>query len=223
MQKNIEMFLKGVFLFKDLKPQTLSKILEEINVDVKDFEAHQTIYSPEEYKQMLGFVLRGSCVVEKLNARGPVPLNIISKGDSFGIMAVLSDKEEFPTRIVAKNSATVVFISKEDVLDLIKRYPTVMFNLIRFLTEKIVFLNQKVATFSADSVQCKLASFILNEYKKTSSLSFAFNCKRTSDAINVGRASLYRAIGTLCEEKIIEFENKTITIIDLEGLERILK
>ena len=103
---------------------------------------------------------------------------------------------------------------------MIESSSAVAMNVIRFLAGKIDFLNQKIATFSSDTVEDKLANFLLNEHKKHGSNEFLLNCKRTAEAISAGRASLYRAIASLTDAGIIKLENKKIIILDPQGLER---
>ena len=135
-------------------------------------------------------------------------------------MAVLTDEEEFPTLILATKATKILFIDKNDAVQVIRKYPTVANNVIDFLAKKIAFLNGKVATFSADSVEDKLVKFLLTESKRLGTDSFPINCKRSAEAINSGRASLYRALTSLSEAGLIKFENKSVYIIDREGLER---
>ena len=93
-------------------------------------------------------------------------------------------------------------------------------NVIKFMSKKIRFLNEKVATFSSPTVEEKLCNYILAEYKKYGEREICFNCKKTADATSSGRASIYRAIGSLAERGIIKFESKKIFILDPYGLER---
>ena len=84
-------------------------------------------------------------------------------------------------------------------------------------------MNKKIATYSSDSVVQKFSNFLLNESSKQNCLTLSLNISKIATALNVGRASLYRAIDSLSEGKIIKLENKKIIISDLEGLERISK
>jgi hypothetical protein len=87
----------------------------------------------------------------------------------------------------------------------------------------VCFLNRKIATYSAGNVESKLAAFILNEYNENRSDTITFNAKRTSEEINAGRASVYRALASLEASGLIIFTNKLIKITDKIGLERITK
>jgi len=221
MKFNLIDFLSEVFLFRSLSRETLNEIISEISPQIKEFSHKEAIYSPNDYEKKVGFIANGECVVEQLKNDGKtVPLNLLRVSDSFGIMAVLSDEPEFPTRVSAVKDTTVVFITKEKLLSVLERYPAVSVNLIYFLTEKISFLNKKISTFTSDTVEDKLSKFVLEEYRRLNSSEIPFNCQRAAKSISAGRASLYRAISSLCDSGVIRFENKKIYILDPKGLER---
>ena len=89
------------------------------------------------------------------------------------------------------------------------------------MSGRIEFLNKKIATFSADTVEEKLATHILNVYRASSEDHIVLNFSQTAKVLNAGRASIYRAAEALAEMSLIKLENKKIYITDLEGLERI--
>lgn len=221
MRKNIYNFLANVFLFRNLPPETVEEAVKTINTEIKTFLPKECIYTPEDYEHKLCFIISGECAVERVRCDGgSIPLNLLRSGQSFGIMTILSIDEEFPTRVIAKKRSDILFISKEDALSLIRRYPEIAMNVIGFLANKITFLNQKIATFSSGNVEEKLANFILAEKKRQKSDVISFNCKKSAEAISAGRASLYRAISSLAEDGIIKLDDKKIYILDQEGLER---
>ena len=220
-QKNLEILL-DTFIFSSILRKDALNILSEINYEVKSFSHGDSIYSPSHYEKKIGFVLSGECVINKLKSDGSlVPLNTIKPGDSFGILAVLSCKDEYPTQIVASRNSEILFIPQNDFLSILKKHSEVAMNVISFLSEKISFLNSKISTFASDNIEQKLASYIISEYKKNSKTEFPFNCKKTAESLNVGRASLYRAINSLSKAGYINLINKKIYILDLNSLERI--
>ena len=219
----IEQIKKG-FLFKDIASSEIDKMLSKIDISHMAFERGSVIYSPKNAALQIGFVVKGTCEVKRLHSDGSaVPLNILTPPASFGIISVLNEGEDFPTHIIAKTRCEVAFISKEDLHVLIRTSNSVALNVCRFLAGRVAFLNDKVTTFSGTSCEKKLASELLQTTKKKNCLEFLFNRKRTAEAISCGRASLYRALDTLKTDGIIDYANKKIYIIDLEGLERIAK
>ena len=216
-------FLKNTFLFNGMEETDISSLLACISPEEITYQKGDVIFSPDGFERKLGFVLRGECVVGRHTGGSFVPLNTLKKGNSFGILTVFSAYDEFPTLIKAKNSCTVLFFSADSTRELVEKNPIVSMNVIEFLAKKISFLNQKVAAFSGGSVEEKLAGYILELKRKENSLSFDFNKKKSAEALNCGRASLYRAISSLEDAGFVSFDNKKIIINDPEGLERILK
>ncbi len=220
-QKNADFLLK-TFLFSSIKRETALIILSELNFEVKSFSHGESIYEPHQYEKKIGFLMNGECIINKLKSDGTlVPLNTVKEGESFGILAVLSAENEYPTQIVSSRNSKILFITKEDFLSILKKQPEIAMNVISFLTKKISFLNRKISTFASDNVEQKLASYIVSECIKKQKNEFPFNCKRTAESINVGRASIYRAINSLTDAGLICLKNKKIYILDLDGLERI--
>ena len=108
-------------------------------------------------------------------------------------------------------------------MDFVNNYSQISSNIIKFLANRISFLNKKIATFSGSRVEDRLAAYLLNEVEKRAALEFPFNCNKTAEEINAGRASVYRAIASLEEAELITMSEKIIYIKDREGLERIVK
>ena len=216
-------FFGHTFLFKGVKNEALKSLLSKIKIEEINYLKGDVIYSPTDFKQRLGFVYCGECSVGRQTSTTVIPLNVAKTHDSFGILTCFSQHDEFPTVITAKTNATVLFISADDLQLLLKQSPFVSLNVIDFLTKKISFLNEKIAAFSGGTIEEKLASYILSLKKKTGSLEFEFNKKKSSESLNCGRASLYRAIDSLRAAGLITLEDKKIIINDLEGLERITK
>ena len=219
----IEFFSK-TFIFKEIPDNEIGDLLKLINPEAKHFEPGEIIYSPNSFENKIGFVFEGECQIEKIKEnKANLPLNKILKYDSFGIIAAFACEDSYPSQITAKKTTTIIFITKSDVLTLIKESHRVSLNLILFMSDRIAFLNKKITTFSSDTVEQKFSNFLINEAAKRNCLALSLNISKIATTLNVGRASLYRAIDSLLESKIIKLENKKIIISDLEGLERISK
>lgn len=220
---NYSHFLKNTFLFDKIDEEDIDTILRSVTVEERSYLRGDLIFSPDDFEHKLGFVAEGECLVGRQSGGAFIPLNTLGKGQSFGILAVFSARDEFPTTVRAKGACTVLFFSAKAVHNLVRKSPAVSMNVIEFLARKISFLNDKIASFSGGSVEEKLAGYILELKRKYNSLSFDFNKKKSAEALNCGRASLYRAIAALEEAGYISSDSKKIIIHDPDGLERILK
>ena len=216
-------FFAQTFLFRDIEQKSIEKILKGVKIERTEYQRGECIYTPDEFSKKVGFVYRGECAVGRQTGNAQIPLNVAKKHDSFGLVTVFSERDEFPTVVTAKTASTVLSIYADDLRRLMSENPQISQNIICFLTKKIHFLNDKIAAFSGGSVEEKLAGYIWGLKRKHNSLEFPFNKKKSSEALNCGRASLYRAIDSLQDAGYITVEEKKIIINDPIGLERILK
>ena len=217
-------FLSESFMFLNLSYEEIDRLVDENDFEVDFIDRGITISTKESFEERLYFVIDGECEVLRYRSDGTaIPLNSLKRGDSFGVLGVFTDLSEYPTDVQAKRNTKLVSISKNAVLALVASYPGIAMNVIRFLGNRVAFLNEKITTFSADNVGQKFAKFIVSESKKRNEDSFEINLKRTAEAINSGRASLYRALEDLTEKELIKVENKKIYILDPKGLERYTK
>ena len=216
--------LQDLFLFRDITAEEFDNMAKDITFNIKNFAKDELIYQPDNYQRSLGFILKGGCRVNKKRHDGTlVHLNTLGCGDSFGVITLFSDEVDYPTYIYATKQTEVLFISKEDAVTLITNNRAISVNFIKFLTDRIHFLNRKVSTFSSGSTEQKLANYLLTRQRETGLCQFQFNKKLASETLGIGRASLYRALEALASGNFISVDNKKIYIIDLNGLERITK
>lgn len=217
-------FLKKTFLFSKIDDETAVGIYEILSPKETSFSRSEIIYSPNSYSSNIGFILEGECSVCRLRSNGSsIPLNSLKPYDSFGVTAVFSTEDTFPTVIYAKKATKVVFLTQKRVLNAINAYPQFAINIIKFLTGRVEFLNKKIATLTSCGCEEKLASLLYAEYTKRKSDLFPLNCKAAAESLGIGRASLYRGIKALSDEGYISYVDNKIFIKDPEGLEGITK
>lgn len=215
----LETVLKHSFLFSKIDEKTISALTKTHPPEIRTFKRGEMVYSSED-EPRVGFVLSGRCEIRLEKQEGAkTVINTLSVSDSFGILSIYS-QDEFPTRIYAEVNCEIAFFDELQIHQFVNSSSQISANLIKFMANRISFLNRKIATFSGTRVQDRLAAYLLNEAESHSSLSFPFNCQKTSAEINAGRASVYRAIESFCEAGIISFDNKTITINQKHLLER---
>ena len=215
-------FLRCTFLFRGVNNDEISKILEENPPKIISYKRGDKIYSSIDEK-LVGFIVSGSCEIRRLKSDGSkTVLNCLGQNGSFGIMSVFSS-EEFPTQIFDLKNSEILYFTDSQIKDIVNNNLQISQNLINFLVNRISFLNKKIATFSGTRVEERRAAFLLCQAHEHCSDSFHLNHQKTSEEINAGRASVYRALASLEDAGLISVNQKIISIKDHEGLERITK
>lgn len=209
-------FIGTLFPFIGTGAESLDRIISSLRYTEEEFKRGELVFCGES-SPAVGFIVEGECEVRQTKHDGsPVSLNRLIKGQSFGILSVFG-KTDFPTEIYAKRNSTVMFICAEGFISLIHAYPEVSYRVISFLAGKVSFLNRKIRTMSGTRVEDRLASFLLSEYERHGEV-IPFNCKKTAETINSGRSSVYRALDSLSSLGLISYDNKSVKILDYEGL-----
>ena len=215
-------FLEKTFLFRGVGDGELERLLKQHPPKTVSYKRGDRVYSSTD-ERLVGFIVSGECEIRRIKADGSkVVLNVLGDRGSFGILSVFS-KEEFPTQIFALRKSEILYFSDEQIKTFVNDNLQIATNLIDFLAGRINFLNKKIATFSGTRVEDRLSAFLLCQAAEHDCLAFPFNCQKTAEEINAGRASVYRALASLEENGLITIDNKKIYINDPEGLERIAK
>ena len=221
MKKSVLTLLSQCPIFKNISEDDLNTIVENF-AEFSVCEKHEVIFSENNYTRSLVIIIKGSASVTKQSGNSKILMNVLKKGDIFGMATLFFEEENYLTQITALEKVTMIVFSKENVKKFFALYPVVSENYITILSEKIHFLNKKISTYTKSETIQKVASFILqyvNEDKTVSDLPYSIT--NIADALNVGRASVYRAFDTLENDAVIKREGKKIIILDLSALENI--
>ena len=144
-------------------------------------------------------------------------LRTFSPGAVFGISDWYNEEQPFFSRIEAHTQVRLLLIKPSAVRRLLDESPAFREQYIRFLTDRIRFLNQKIGYLTAGSAEYKLSHYLLSlGERETVTLPIAMS--GLAEMLDLGRASLYRAFDTLAEDGFISKQGKTITLHDREGM-----
>ena len=210
--------LKKHELFEKTELSALEALINAEDTEIMNFKQGDEIFSPKNEEKKLGFILDGEASVYSADGNRSVLLRSLSEGDSFGVSNLFDTQGGFVSLIVAKKASNVIFFSPTAISSLLERSGEFRMSYIRFLSEKICFLNRKISCFTAGSPERRLAVF-LGTQSNEESYSLSLNANSLSEMLNVGRASLYRAFDKLTADGFIIRNGKIITVFNRNALE----
>ena len=219
--------LKKNSLLGSLSEAETEGLVNKFAENVREFKQGDAIYSPGKYHKALGLVLTGTIVVTRKGDPG-VQLNTLTEGAVFGVAALFGEQteqtrggsQEFATEIRARTAASVWFIPGEAVRELVRTNPDFAENYIRFLSEKVRFLNKRIADFTAAGTERKLAGYLASCPAGEDNI-IKPNRSALARSLDIGRASLYRVLDGLEAKGLIRRSEKGIEIIDRDGLRKL--
>lgn len=209
-------------LFRGSPPSVLTRILAVSDCTAAEYEKNEVVYDKTNFYRSLGIVLEGRLRVTKENAdKRPIVMSTLQRGAMFGAAALFNSEPEYATRITAIERSRVLFLPQRLVKRMIEREPDIAENYIRYLSERILFLNRKIYFLTAGTAEQRLAGFLLDNLAVGEFSEIPMTMHRLADALNMSRASLYRAFDELTASGAVSKQGKLVCINNAELLKNL--
>lgn len=209
-------------LFRGSPPSVLTRILAVSDCTAAEYEKNEVVYDKTSFSRSLGIVLEGRLRVTKENAdKRPIVMSTLQKGAMFGAAALFNDAPEFATKITAIEHSRVLFLPQRLIKRMIEREPFIAENYIRYLSERILFLNRKIYFLTAGTAEQRLAGFLSDNLAEGEYSEMPMPMHRLADALNMSRASLYRAFDELTVSGAVSKQGKLVCINNAELLKNL--
>lgn len=209
-------------LFRGSPPSVLTRILAVSDCTAAEYEKNDVVYDKTSFSRSLGIVLEGRLRVTKENAdKRPIVMSTLQRGALFGAAALFNSEPEYATKITAIEHSRVLFLPQRLIKRMIEREPDIAENYIRYLSERILFLNRKIYFLTAGTAEQRLAGFLLDNLAVGEYSEMPMPMHRLADALNMSRASLYRAFDELTESGAVSKQGKLVCINNAELLKNL--
>lgn len=209
-------------LFRGSPPSVLTRILAVSDCIAAEYEKNEVVYDKTNFSRSLGIVLEGRLRVTKENAdKRPIVMSTLQRGAMFGAAALFNSEPEYATKITAIERSRVLFLPQRLIKRMIEREPDIAENYIRYLSERILFLNRKIYFLTAGTAEQRLAGFLLDNLAVGEFSEMPMPMHRLADALNMSRASLYRAFDELTASGAVSKQGKLVCINNAELLKNL--
>ena len=168
-------------------------------------------------------ILEGSAAIYSEGGNKRALLRVASPPDPIGIAGLYSGLE-ISTVCEAENDGCVCcFFGLSGFEEIMSSSggSVVRQNVLGFLSRRVAFLNSRIACLTGGSAIRRLAAFILANSDASGVFRPDITMKSLSSALDVGRASLYRALDRLTATGAITYKDNIISISDYSALEKI--
>jgi len=213
-------------LFSQLTPQERQTIARQLRSRTREYDEGQVVAFEGDECNSLGIVVRGSIHIQRIYESGKLlTIETFHAGDSFGEALVFSGEGRYPATLTTKEASTVLYLDREDIIRLCEQYPRFLQTFLRTLSDRILLLNRKIKSLSYQSVRQKVANFILEEQRRQQADVLVLGIARheLADSLGIPRPSLSRELIAMKEDGWIDYDRKTIRVLDRPALEQSLK
>lgn len=197
-------------IFRGLEFDEITLFLDRIGAYCDKIPAGEEIPTEKDGKTRMGIILSGT--VKILSPTDHAVLNRLESGSVFGV-SCLYGEESAKTLLLAKKATSVLFFGGKDA-ELLWEDPRLRKNLISFLTDRIRFLNEKIASFTAHDSEEKLLSFLKQNTDEAGKVQLPASFAELARTLHLGRASLYRAMEKLEARGVLIRNGKFLKLCD---------
>ncbi len=202
----------ALFLLQGLTEEEKVRCWQAAECEECTYQKGQVVYDASSARPALALVLSGQLRV----LHGRVVMNDLHPGDVFGAAALFGSGEQYPSTVVAATACRVLLIPQEAVSTWMAAVPRVAENYVRFLSDRIRFLNRRLSTLTAGQTEGKLWRYLLAHADASGAVHLPGGMTELAECLDMGRSSLYRCLDNLSAGGKIRREGKTIVIINQE-------
>lgn len=208
-------------LFSSVSQDSLKKVLNSDTSYFAEYKSGQLIFSCETSDNAIGFIVTGSAKVVKKG--GSLMITRLFQNDIFGFQTLFTGRAYEMNEIYAACDTLVFYITKSAVVALTQLEKNFQLDFIRMLSKEVYFLNKKLCSLTGASAESRLADFLLAGFGDYKTFTLDIPMSQLAFSLNMGRASLYRALDSLIEGGIVEKEGKLLRLINREKLLSLIK
>ena len=211
--------LASVPLFKGLNTPELEG-LAMILTD-QSFKRGQHIFSEGDNGVGFYVVISGKVKIYKLSAEGKEQiLHIFGPGEPFAEVAVFAGAN-FPANALAIEASRIFFFPRSSFITLIKDNPALAMNMMAELSLRLKKFAHMIESLSLKEVPGRLANHILllaDEQNNASQITLGLAKSHLASLLGTIPETLSRILTKMSNQKLIESQGSTITILDYDAL-----
>ena len=205
-------YLKSAALFEGLAEDEIRELLGRSNYTIETYRSGDLLMRKDSEEHVLGIVIKGTAAVKRIQGNGQMHMSHLSQGDMFGAASLFCEKSEYVVDIRCTTDVRAILIGETQLTAWMQDDSRILYNYLRYLTGRIRFLSQRLDALTETSVPLRILTYLEGTAKDGSCC--VKSCQELAETLCLSRATLYRALDTLCEEGKILRKGKQIILLE---------
>ena len=199
--------IKSAPLFKGLSTEAIEKFIYNKKFVIKKFNKGDFILEQNSIYKSLYFLCDGSILTYMANGEGKqVDIESLKSPIMVAPAFLFATNNRIPVSVEAETDCSFLLISKAQLSSFMNSEPLAMNNFIRAISNRSIFLSNKLRNFALESLKKRLIKFLIENENDLPSQQIIAN------RIGVARPSLSRVLSELVNEGSIVMEKRKIVI-----------
>jgi CRP/FNR family transcriptional regulator len=192
----------------------ISSLFEQI-----EFKNNETIFLEGDPSEKFYILAEGNVKILKHTMMGKdIILELMSKGDVFGGVAVL-DKKPYPASAQAMESTKAIRISRQNLLKIMEEYPILKLEIVRYFSDKLRDAHEMLKNIATERVEKRIAALLLKLSEKVGvddsgyrKIDFPLTRQEIAEMVGTTVETCIRTISKLQKKGMVRSSNGRISI-----------
>jgi CRP-like cAMP-binding protein len=206
-------------LLSTLPPEEIRKLLENGQFRIVCYKKDSIIHFDGEICLKLEVILSGKIVIERIDESGnTLTISDFYSDDILGGNLIFSSNPRYPMTVISKLPSVILEINKELLFSLFSTNPLFLSTFLEFISDHASILSDKIKHYINRTIRESIVNYLKYEQKKQKACKIILPTSKKSlaEKIGVQRTSLSRELQKMKNENLIDFDSKTITILNLD-------
>lgn len=185
-----------------------------------DFAADEIIYDFASARQIIGIVVKGSAVIERIDEKGVrTILEHLEGGSVFGEMLMFENTAGDSITVRAEKTCHVWFMNADQITkrceNACDHHTRVVENMFHLVAEKATALSARVEVLSRRSIREKLMGYFTMQCARSADSSFElpFSLSALADYISADRSAMMRELKKMREESLVAVDGRKVKLL----------
>lgn len=189
--------------------------------EIKRYRKKEVIYNEGDYPKRLFFIVEGKVKVYKTNELGKEYIvEILKEGDFLGYHSLIKDENYFDSAAAMEDSL-ISYIPKEDFFLLLHGSRDFSAHFIKMLADNVLDKEERLLSLAYNSIRKRVAETLVELHEKEGKSQFSILRDDLAGLVGTAKESVIRTLTDFKQEKLIDIQNGTITILNVNKLARI--
>ncbi len=220
MKKYIDLIKKS-YLFHNFSDEAIEELLNNNLCNIAKYKKNSIIHLQGDECKYCDIILSGNVSIQDIDSNGNVlTINEFEVGDVFGENLLFSNFNSYPMTIISKTDTEVLHLKKELIVSFCQSNIDFLNIFLKSISSKTVILKDKVKRLSMKSIRSSIVDFLIyqNHHQNSKVIKLYKTKKEIAEEFGIQRSSFSRELNKMKKDGLIDFDSKSITIVDMDSL-----
>lgn len=209
--------ISSMRLFSGLGENQIKALFKGRDHAIKKYSKNEIIHIQKEQCRSLDIILEGTVTMQKLDYDGNImTIASFDRCDVFGENLLFSTNKSYLLTATAKTDVTILHLEGNFILELCQHNKSFLIEFLRLMSDKTQILAGVIKGIARKPIRECIKEYLKYEKRLQNDDRVRLNVtkKELAERFGIQRTSLSRELNKMRKEGLIDFDRKTITILE---------